>query len=292
MVFQALILIESCEMLNGAQPILEQEQESMRLAPAGPVAVPVPGARAKLAVVVPTLHEAANIRQVLQRVRSSLDPLGIPYELIVVDDDSRDGTAEIVHQISESDPRVRLFVRSNARGLGGAVAYGWARSEAEIIGVIDADLQHPPELLPELWKAVDSGADLALASRYAKPGSLRNWHPVRHGISRLAIWLTLPLQRPEIRVQDPMSGFFLLRRACIRDITLETQGFKILLEILVRGTAGSVAEIPFSFGRREAGASKAGVKEGLDYLSLLRRLRRSTAAPSRVAPTANSNLKR
>jgi len=100
------------------------------------------------------------------------------------------------------------------------------------------------------------------------------------------------LQRPEIRVQDPMSGFFLLRRACIRDITLETQGFKILLEILVRGTAGSVAEIPFSFGRREAGASKAGVKEGLDYLSLLRRLRRSTAAPSRVAPTANSNLKR
>jgi len=100
------------------------------------------------------------------------------------------------------------------------------------------------------------------------------------------------LQRPEIRVQDPMSGFFLLRRACIRDITLETQGFKILLEILVRGKATSVTEIPFSFGQRGAGASKAGVKEGLDYLSLLRRLRRSAAVPSRVAPTASSNLKR
>src|SRR3979411_1037611 len=126
-------------------------------------AVSVSKAFAKLALVVPTLGEAANIRTVLRRVRTSIDPLGIPYELIVVDDDSRDGTAEIVHQISEADPRVRLLVRSNARGLAGAVVHGWQQSEAEIVGVIDADLQHPPELLPQLWKAVDSGTDLAVA---------------------------------------------------------------------------------------------------------------------------------
>ena len=149
---------------------LEQEHAS-HVTPTR-VSVPqaqVPQALTKLALVLPTHHEAGNIQTVLQRVRASLDPLGIPYEVIVVDDDSRDGTAEIVHAISECDPRVRLLVRSNARGLGGAVVYGWERSEAEIVGVIDADLQHPPELLPQLWKAIESGAELALASRYAAP---------------------------------------------------------------------------------------------------------------------------
>jgi len=246
--------------------------------------------QAKLALVLPTLHEAGNIQAVLQRVRSSLDPLGIPYEVIVVDDDSRDGTAEIVHAISESDPRVRLLVRNNARGLGGAVVHGWERSEAEIVGVIDADLQHPPELLPQLWKAIESGADLALASRYAAPGGLRDWNLVRRGLSRLAIWLTRPLQKPEIRVQDPMTGFFLVRRACIRDIALETTGFKILLEILVRGEVRSTVEIPFSFGLRKAGASKAGIKEGLNYIFLLGRLWRDTCVPWRTAQTARNHL--
>jgi len=273
------------KMLNGALQVLEQD----RLAVTGPDPVSVP--RAKLALVVPTLCEADNVRTVVDRVRSSLDPLGIPYELIVVDDDSQDGTAGIVRKISESDPRVRLLVRTNSRGLGGAVVHGWQHSDAEIVGVIDADLQHPPELLPQLWKAMERGSDLALASRYAERGSLRNWHPVRHGLSRLAIWLTWPFQKPEIYVQDPMSGFFLVRRSCIRHIELETQGFKILLEILVRGNLDSVTEVPFSFGRREAGNSKAGLKEGLGYFFLLGRLCWS-AIPHRTGHTARNTLKR
>ncbi len=254
------------KMLNGALEILERETLP------DPVTVSPARGRAKLALVIPTLCEAANVRTVVDRVRQSLDPLEIPYELIVVDDDSQDGTARIVRKISESDPRVRLLVRTNARGLGGAVLHSWQNSDAEIVGVIDADLQHPPELLPQLWKAMEQGSDLALASRYAAQGSLRNWHPVRHGLSRLAVWLTWPFQKPEIYVQDPMSGFFLVRRSCIRNIALETQGFKILLEILVRGKLSSVTEVPFSFGRREAGNSKAGVKEGLSYFLLLSRL--------------------
>ena len=249
---------------------------------------PRPAARipAKLALVVPTLHEVANIETILHRARTTLDPLGISYELIVVDDDSQDGTSEVVQRISDSDPRVRLMVRKNARGLGGAVVHGWDGSSAGVIGVMDADLQHPPEILPQLWKAMESGADLALASRYAENGSLRHWNPVRRGLSQLAIWLTVPLQRRAIRVQDPMSGFFLVRRACLRDVQLKTQGFKILLEILVRGDIHSVTEVPFSFGLREAGDSKAGIKEGFDYLSLLSRLYRGLGLKRRFSPTA------
>jgi len=226
----------------------------------------------KLAVVIPTLNEAANISIVLDRLRGSLDPLHIPYELIVVDDDSGDGIDAIVHEISRSDPRVKLLIRVGKRGLAGAVIHGWEATNAEVLGVIDADLQHPPELLPKLWEALQSGADAAVASRYAPQGSLKNWSKWRHFISLTSIWITLPLQRPGISVKDPMSGFFLVRRAAIDGIELQKQGFKILLEILVRGKLKSVLEVPFAFGHRHAGESKAGLKVAVDYFVLLARL--------------------
>ena len=230
---------------------------------------------AKLALVVPTLCEAENIRVVLDRIRQSLDPLGFPYELIVVDDDSRDGIDTIVQEISGADPRVRLLVRTGERGLGGAVLHGWKHSDAEILGVIDADLQHPPELLPQLWRAVEAGNDVVLASRYAPQGGLDNWHPARHLLSRTAISMTYPLQKPDITVKDPMAGFFMVRRSCLRNLELHNRGFKILLEILVRAEVRSVREIPFTFGPRRAGTSKANLRVGLDYFALLYRLWRN-----------------
>jgi len=230
---------------------------------------------AKLAIVVPTLCEAENIRVLLDRIRQSLDPLGFAYEVIVVDDDSRDGIATIVQEIAASDPRVRLSVRTGKRSLGGAVLHGWRHTDAEILAVIDADLQHPPELLPQLWKAVEEGNDVVLASRYAPQGGLKNWHPARHLLSCMAIWLTYPLQKPGIYVKDPMAGFFMVRRSCLREVDLHGQGFKILLEILVRANVRSVAEIPFTFGPRRAGTSKASLKVGLDYFILLYKLWRS-----------------
>jgi dolichol-phosphate mannosyltransferase len=229
----------------------------------------------KLALVVPTLREADNIRAVLDRIRQSLDPLGFAYEILVVDDDSGDGIDSIVQEISKEDARVRLLVRKGERGLGGAVLYGWEHADAEVLGVIDADLQHPPELLPRLWAAMDSGRDVVLASRYAPQGGLDNWHPARHLLSKMAIWLTYPLQKRSIQVKDPMAGFFMVRRSCLKDIELHNRGFKILLEILVRGHVRSVSEIPFTFGPRRAGASKANLSVGLDYFRLLYRLWRS-----------------
>ncbi len=229
----------------------------------------MPRTTTKLAIVVPTLREAGNIRVLLERIRQSLDPLGIPYEVIVVDDDSRDGIEAIVQEISASDPRVRLLVRKGERSLAGAVIYGWSQTDAEILGVIDADLQHPPELLPELWKEVERGTDIVLASRYARKGGLAGWHPARHLVSCMAIWLTYPLQKPGIQVKDPMTGFFMVRRSCLQNISLNGRGFKILLEILIRANVRSVAEIPFTFGSRYAGASKASLRVGIDYLALL-----------------------
>jgi dolichol-phosphate mannosyltransferase len=232
----------------------------------------VPVSPPALALVIPTLYEGANIRAMLDRARGNLDALGMPYELIVVDDDSRDGTEALVREVVEEDSRVRFISRVGERGLSGAVIRGWQNSQAEIVGVIDADFQHPPELLPDLWKSMAAGNDLALASRYVQNGEHGRWHPARHLLSYLAILLTRPLQRADIFVRDPMSGFFLVRRRFVKDLALRTSGFKILLEILVRSDVRKVAEVPFTFGLRHAGKSKAGMDVGLDYLLLLANL--------------------
>jgi dolichol-phosphate mannosyltransferase len=194
--------------------------------------------------------------------------------VIVVDDASGDGIEDILAGISAEHPRIRLIVRHGERGLAGAVLRGWAETDATCLAVMDADLQHPPEVLPELWAEMQSGADLAVGSRYASGGSLGGWKAGRHIISRIAIWMTLPVQRSGMRAKDPMSGFFMVRRACIEPITLQKSGFKILLEILARADLHNVVEVPFTFGRRHAGASKASPRVAFDYLVLLLRLYR------------------
>ena len=226
----------------------------------------------RLALIIPTLREAENLRGLLGRVRSVLDPLGMAYEIIVVDDDSRDGTEEIVSAIARENPRVRLLVRKGERGLSGAVLYGWRRTDAAILGVMDADLQHPPELLPDLIAAIFAGHDLAIGSRYTSGGALGAWNPVRKLLSVAAVWATWPIQRPGIRAHDPMTGFFLVRRECIDGIAFQPSGFKLLLEILVRARLRSVDEVPLAFGSRNRGASKANFKVGWEYAKLLARL--------------------
>lgn len=230
------------------------------------------GSQQKLALVIPTLREAENIRGVLDHVRSVLDPTKVPYEILVVDDDSRDGTEAIVSEVSVQDPRVRLLVRKGEKGLSGAVLYGWERTDAAILGVMDADMQHPPELLPQLLSAIQEGCDLAIGSRYTKGGQLGEWNPVRKFLSAAAVWVTWPLQSGHARANDPMSGFFMVHSSCLRQAVFQKTGFKLLLEVLVRGQIKTVKEIPFAFGLRHKGASKANLKVGWDYALLLGRL--------------------
>ncbi|HET7104651.1 MAG TPA: polyprenol monophosphomannose synthase [Terracidiphilus sp.] len=225
-----------------------------------------------LGLVIPTLREAGNIGVLLGHVRAALEPMGVSYEILVVDDDSRDGTEQAVARIAGQDPRVRLIVRRGERGLAGAILDGWRRTEAPIVGVMDADLQHPPELLPDLLAAIVAGHDLAIGSRYAGGERLAGWSSMRRAVSKAAVWATLPLQGQRQAACDPMSGFFMVRRDCVENLAFQRSGFKLLLEILVRGRVRTVHEIPFCFGSRRAGSSKASLKVAWDYGRLLARL--------------------
>jgi len=241
----------------------------------------------KVALAIPALCEAANIPPLLERVRAVLDPLGFDYEVLVVDDDSCDGTAEAVSAIARQDPRVRLLVRKGRRGLSGAVLHGWENTDASIVGVMDADLQHPPELLPELTAAIFSGCDLVIGSRYVPGGGLGQWNPLRKLLSAAAVWATWPVQRVGLRAKDPMSGFFFVRRECLVGVPFQQSGFKLLLEILVRARISSVREIPFEFGQRYRGTSKANMKVAIDYGCLLSRLYRSRFGFRRAIPVGS-----
>jgi dolichol-phosphate mannosyltransferase len=165
-----------------------------------------------------------------------------------------------------------LLVRKGERGLSGAVLYGWRHTEASILGVMDADLQHPPEVLPKLIAAILAGHDIAIGSRYTEGGGLGDWNLSRKLLSAAAVRATWPIQRPGVRAKDPMSGFFLVRRECVDQIDFQPTGFKLLLEVLVRGRIHLIEEVPFAFGQRFRGVSKANFKVGYDYAKLLARL--------------------
>jgi dolichol-phosphate mannosyltransferase len=167
---------------------------------------------------------------------------------------------------------VRLLVRKGEKGLSGAILYGWRHTNAAILGVMDADLQHPPELLPALLSAIVAGNDLAIGSRYTAGGRLGDWNPLRRLLSAAAVWATWPIQRAGLRAKDPMSGYFLVRRECVDEIQFQPSGFKLLLEILARGRIRSVAEVPFAFGQRYRGASKANFEVAGEYAKLLAKL--------------------
>jgi dolichol-phosphate mannosyltransferase len=230
----------------------------------------------KFTLVVPTLNEAGNIASLIGRVQAALADQNLDYEILFVDDDSQDGTAEIVERYSHQDSRIRLLVRKGQRGLAGAVIYGWQHSDGDLLGVIDADLQHPPETLPNLLTAIRDGADIAIGSRYATGENLvGNWNKVRQWISKIGTAVTRPLQRTRgVDVKDPLSGFFIVRRECVEGLDLQPYGFKILLEILVKAKIRKATEVPFQFATRLAGKSKADVRVALQYFSLLGKLSR------------------
>jgi len=224
----------------------------------------------ELTVVVPTFNEAPNVAALLRRIDGSLAGRA-DYEVVIVDDNSPDGTADVARSLEGRYP-VRVIVRTNERGLASAVIEGFRQAQGEVVGAIDADLQHPPEKLPELLQKVRDGADIVVASRYESGGAIESWTLGRKIVSRGARLLAYVFTPSSRRSRDPLSGFFLLRRSAIEGVDLRPIGYKILLEILVRGHAGVVASVPFSFADREAGESKYSLREQWNYLRHLARL--------------------
>lgn len=228
-----------------------------------------------LSLVIPTYNEGKNVQKIVKLLSQQLDA-AIPeaYELIVVDDNSPDRTWEIAQEIMPDYPQLRVMRRIEERGLSTAVIRGWQAARGEVLGVIDADLQHPPELLLKLWGEIKRGGDLAVASRHVEGGGVSDWSVIRRFLSRGAQTLGLIIL-PEVigRVSDPMSGYFMVRRRCLAGRTLNPLGYKILIEVLARGKVPWIGEVGYVFQEREEGESKVTSKQYIDYLRHLVRLR-------------------
>ena len=233
-----------------------------------------------LSLIVPTRNERDNVLRLIERLQATL--AGTTYELVFVDD-STDGTDRVLAEVAARDPRVRAHHRQGASGLGTAVLEGFAMSRGERLGVMDADLQHPPDLIPRMVEALDAGgADLVIASRYL-PGAARpGLTPIRKVVSQAMRWAAWALLLAARRSTDPMAGCFIVRRAVIEGVHLRPVGFKILLEILVRGRYERVAEVPYVFDHRHAGVTTANVRQGIDVLRHLAMLTAQSPADSRL----------
>jgi len=242
-----------------------------------------------LSVVIPTYKERDNIENVVNILSGLLDQT-IPgnYELIVVDDDSPDRTWEVAENLIPDYPQLRVMRRQEEQGLSSAVIRGWQGARGSILGVIDGDLQHPPEVLTQLWQKIEQGADLAVASRHVEGGGVSSWSVIRRFLSRGAQVLGLVIL-PEVvgRVSDPMSGYFMVRRNAIANTTLNPIGYKILLEVIGRGQIGEIGEVGYIFRERTEGESKVTWKQYLDYIQHLIRLRLSTGRIGKISQKVN-----
>ena len=228
-----------------------------------------------ISVVVPTYNEAGSIAKLAERLHAALS--GRDWELVVVDDGSPDGTADLAAALAPRIP-VKVVRRAGKGGLASAVVAGFAAARGEVLVVMDADLSHPPEIVPALVTAIDGGADLAVGSRYVKGGGVMDWPLKRRFVSRVACLMGNAL----VPVRDATSGFFALRRSVVDGVKLNPIGFKIGFEVIARGRYKTVVEVPYTFRDRELGASKFGRREIMQYVvqlgqvardKLLRRIR-------------------
>jgi dolichol-phosphate mannosyltransferase len=223
----------------------------------------------QLSVVVPTFNERDNVTKLFHKLEATLS--GVAWEVIFVDDNSPDGTSEVVRGLARRDGRVRCIRRIGRRGLSGACIEGILASSAPYAAVMDADLQHDETQLPKMLALLQSGqAELVVGSRYVEGGSADSFDKQRAGASALATEVAKRVLR--VGVADPMSGFFMIRRDRFEQLApqLSTQGFKILLDIVAtaRGELRTV-EVPYSFGSRLHGESKLDSLVALDFLGLV-----------------------
>jgi dolichol-phosphate mannosyltransferase len=221
-----------------------------------------------LSIVVPTYNERERLAELVDAVLDAGRGAALSIEIVVVDDNSPDGTGALADELAKSRP-MQVVRRPGKLGLGTAVVAGFAVATAPVVGVMDADFSHPPALVPLLFAAMKSTrADVVVGSRYIRGGSTPDWPWSRRLLSRIGCWLA----RPIAPIRDAASGFFLIRADLARTITIQAGGFKICLELLVRGAPERVVEIPYRFDDRELGESKMSLREAAGYLVQLRDL--------------------
>lgn len=222
-------------------------------------------------VVVPTFREADNLTPLINRVFAATSAAGIAAEMIVVDDNSKDGTERVIGELSKRHP-VRLITRTTERGLSSAVVRGFDDAAGRLLMCMDADLSHPPEKVPDLVRRlVDDDCDFVLGSRYVGGGgTVSEWPWYR----RLNSWAATALALPLAPVKDPMSGFFALPREAYRRARdrIRPLGYKIGLELMVKCGCRRVIEEPIRFEDRHAGKSKLTARQQIEYLIHVLRL--------------------
>lgn len=228
-----------------------------------------------LSVVIPTFNESYGISKILRSLHSSLTELQIKFEIILVDDDSPDNTWEIAAELLEEIPELTVIRRVGAKGLATAVICGWQYSNGRLLGVMDGDGQHPVGVVKDLFTVFsDKNNEVAIASRYLPHGGIKKWSLSRRLLSRGAQTLGQLLLPGAIgTINDPMSGFFILKRSIITKTELDPVGYKILLEILARSQANKIQEVPYVFLERSSGKSKVAISHYSSYLRHLLRLR-------------------
>ncbi len=225
---------------------------------------------AELTMVVPTYNERDRLAELVEAVFAAAADRGVVLEMVIVDDNSPDGTGRLADELAMRH-RLTVVHRAGKLGLGTAVVAGFARASADVVGVMDADFSHPPALVPRMLKVFQATrADLLVASRYIPGGSTPTWPLRRRLLSQAACLLARGLSP----IRDATSGFFLIRRAIAEHVTIQAGGFKICLELLVRGGPERLTEMPFRFDDRELGESKMSSREAAGYLVQLKDLYR------------------
>jgi dolichol-phosphate mannosyltransferase len=223
-------------------------------------------------IVIPTYHEANNIHDLIKRI-SMVNFAGRSFEVLLVDDNSQDGTTEIVNQLTPQYPWLRLIVRNKDRNLSESVIEGFHHAKYPIIVTMDADLSHPPEKIPEMLSVLTQpDTDIVIGSRYIPGGSTdQHWPVMRKFASLLAAFIARQLLFT--KAKDPLSGFLVIRKSTfLSGDKLEPIGWKIGLEIMIKCHCKHVREIPIHFAQRRHGTSKLNFKTSIDYLAHVFRL--------------------
>ena len=217
----------------------------------------------KLSLAIPTYNEKENVENLVEKIHSHFKEHKIDGELIIVDDNSPDGTGQILEKLKKKYSFLSVIHRAGKLGLSSAVLDGWKIAKGDVLGVMDADLSHPVEKLSEMFNIIKNGeADFVVGSRYTKGGNIEGWTLYRKLMSRGATLLA----RFFTSVKDPMSGFLMIKKECLNGVKLNAKGFKILLELIVRTKYKKIKEVPITFINRTAGKSKAGTKEIIYYI--------------------------